>query len=183
MKKWSRKLRAIRGIGAIWSLVGSVLGFSLSAFVSIFWHDVLPTTVVDYVAFTTLQHAVIGFVLGSGFAGVLTILEGRKTLDELTPGRAALWGALTGVGFATALGLFLTSGLGVSITLALWVAMPGVYGAVTAGIAAGTVSLARRAPAELEAGTPVNDSKVLGGAHQFGTIWAQTKRDELGGSG
>ena len=172
MKTWLRKLRGILGIGAIWGLAGSVLGFALGAIVSLFWHDMLPITVVKYVGFMTLQHAVWGFVSGSGFAGVLTIMEGRKTLEELTPVRAALWGALTGVGFATVLGLVFI-GLGNPSPLAPILATICMYGAMTAGIVAGTVSLAKRDPAMLGAGAVLDERKLVGGAHQFGPIWRQ----------
>ena len=39
-----------------------------------------------------------------------------------------------------------------------------VGGAVSAGLGAGTVSLARRAPAEVEAGTVLHESGLLGDA-------------------
>lgn len=38
----------------------------------------------------------VGFVLATGFAIVLTATHGRRTLEELSPRKAALWGGLIG---------------------------------------------------------------------------------------
>ena len=171
MKTWLRKLRGVVSIGAIWGLACSVLGFAIGAIVSMIWPEILPSTVVRYVVDLTLGYGVVGFVLGSGFAGVLATMHGRKTFEELTRGRAALWGALTGVGMVTVTGLInLGLWLGRGFPLAelipafvpSFVVMTCMFGAVTAGLGALTVSLARRGSAELEAGTVLHESKLLG---------------------
>ncbi len=192
MKTWLRKLRGVVSIGAIWGLTLSVLGFAIGAIVSMIWHEILPSTVVKYVVNVALYYGIAGFLFGSGFAGVLTIVDGRKTFEELTPKRAALWGALTGVGVTIVVGVVAT-GLGIPLTG--FVASICMCGAVTAGLGAGTVRLARRASAELETGTELHESKLLGDSgesipHQSGPVGAQTlrssrrmKRDERGGSG
>jgi len=159
MKTWLRKLRGVVSIGAIWGFAFSVLGFAIGAVVSVIWPEILPFTVVKYVANLVLFYGVGGFVFGSGFAVVLTIMDGRKTFEELTLGRAALWGALAGVGSAFAVGLVAT-GLGIPLTG--FVASICSCGAVAAGLGAGTVSLARRTPAELDAGTVPHESLPLG---------------------
>ena len=166
MKTWLRKLRGVVSIGAIWGLACSVLGFAIGAIVSMIWPEILPSTVVRYVVDLTLGYGVVGFVLGSGFAGVLATMHGRKTFEELTLGRGALWGALAGVGMSTVLGLvFIGLGLGRGLPLAdlisIFVVPTCTFGALTAGLGAGTVSLARRAPAELEAGAVRHESKLL----------------------
>jgi hypothetical protein len=182
MKTWLRRLRGMVSIGAIWGLACSVVGFTIGAVVSLIWPEILPFTVVRYVATVALGYGIAGFVLGGGFAGVLAMMHGRKTFEELTRGRAALWGALTGVGVVTItglinLGLWLSSGFPLARLIPLFVptfvAMTCVFGAVTAGLGVLTVSLARRAPAELEAGEVPYESKLLGdsgesGAHQIG---------------
>ncbi len=183
MNTWLRRLRGVVSIGAIWGLACSVLGFAIGVCVSIIWPELLPFTVVRYVAAVTLGYGAVGFVLGGGFAGVLATMHGRKTFEELTRGRAALWGALTGVGAVTVTGL---------VTLVLWLArgfplaefippfvpvfvgMTGTFAAVTAGLGVLTVSLAGRAPAELEAGEVPYESHLIGdsaesGAQQIGS--------------
>ena len=182
MKTWLRRLRGMVSIGAIWGLACSALGFAIGALVSIVWPEILPFTVVRYVVTVTLAYGVLGFVLGGGFAGVLATMHGRKTFEELTRGRAALWGALTGVGVVIVtglinLGLWLGRGFPLAELIPLFVrgfvVMTCTFGAVAAGLGALTVSLARRAPAELEAGKVLYESKPLGdsgksGAHQIG---------------
>lgn len=183
MKTWLRRLRGMVSIGAIWGLTCSVLGFGIGAFVGIIWPEILPFTVVRYVVAVTLGYGVAGFVLGGGFAGVLAAMHGRKTFEELTRGRGALWGALTGVAVATVTGLInvgLWLGRGFPLAelitgfVPVFVGMACTFGAVTAGLGALTVSLARRAPAELEAGDVPYESKLLGnsgerGAHEIGS--------------
>jgi len=95
----------------------------------------------------------LGFVLGSVFAGALTVLEGQRTLDELTPRRAARWGALARVAVSVSVGVYFFASVGQTgldlplsrVVLAL-MAGTGAYGALTAALAAGTVAIARRAP-------------------------------------
>ena len=170
MKTWLRKLRGVASIGATWGLACSVLGIAIGAIVSMIWHDILAFTVIKYVVNLALWYGIGGFVLGSGFAGVLTIMDGRKTFEELTRGRAALWGALTGVGVVTVTGLInlgLWLGRGFPLAELIPPFVPALvvmtcFGAVTAGLGALTVSLARRGSAELEAGTVLHESKLLG---------------------
>lgn len=156
MKTWLRRLRGVASVGATWGLACSVLGVAIGAIVSMIWPDILPFTAVKYVVSVALWYGLGGFVLGSGFAVVLTTVEGRKTFEQLTPGRTALWGALTGVGLAIATGLVVGD-----TPLAVFVASASTIGAVTAGLAAGTLLLARRARLELGAGAVQNESKRL----------------------
>jgi len=158
VKNWLRRLRGVVSIGAIWGCALSVLGLAIAGVVSIIWREILPSTVVKYVVDVALWYGAGGFVLGSGFAVVLMIMDGRKTFEELTPGRAALWGALAGAGLTIVVGL-VSSGLGIPLSGLL--ASICMCGAVAAGLGAGTVSLAKRAPAELESGTVLPDSKLL----------------------
>jgi hypothetical protein len=183
MKTWLRRLRGMVSIGVIWGLSCSVLGLAIGAFVSIIWPEILPFSVAKYVVAVALGYGVAGFVLGGGFAGVLATMHGRKTFEELTRGRGALWGALTGVGAATVanliyLGLWFGSGFPLTELIPAFVpafvVMAGMCGAVTAGLGALTVSLAKRAPAELDAGELLHESELLGdsgesGAHQIGS--------------
>jgi hypothetical protein len=155
MKTWLRKLRGIVGIGAVWGFACSVLGLIVGAALSVVGELLLS------MAISALGFGIAGFVLGSGFAVVLTIMDGRKTFEDLTTGRAALWGALAGVGSMITV-ILVGMGLGTySGALVDFWASISISGAMTAGLAAGTISLARRAPGALESGIVLDESKRL----------------------
>jgi hypothetical protein len=153
VKTWLRRLRAVVSIGAIWGCALALVGLA-TAPVFLIW---LPSYVAPHLLVAAaLQWGVGGFVLGSGFAMVLMMMDGHKTFAELTRWRAALWGALAGVGL-----MLVVSLVGNPIPLAGVLASIGIVGAVAAGLGAGTVSLAKRAPAELEAGAVRQSSGLL----------------------
>lgn len=84
-----RKLRGVIGTGVSWAVawtgVGAILHLLNGGMVS-------PTLSLELIGFSFL-----GFVGGSLFATGFMLTEGRRQLDELTLGRAMLWGALAGV--------------------------------------------------------------------------------------
>jgi len=96
----------------------------------------------------------------------LTMLEGRRTLDELTPGRAALWGALAGASLPAMWFLFfsgpLRSVLSTSELIPLLLGAGGAYGALSACLASATVWIARRAPSQISSGIVPGDMDLLG---------------------
>ncbi len=149
MKRWLRRLRGIAGTGAIWGAAGIALGTVAAPFFSVFGGvSVLQAFQV------VLGGGLVGFLLGSGFATVLTTLEGRRTFHELTSGRAAVCGAMAGAAYPQVVlwVYFLVGGPLPVLTenfVPLLVGASVSYGLLSAGLAAGTLSLARRAPAEL----------------------------------
>ncbi len=162
MKGWIRRLRGIAGIGTLWGLAGAVVGTLGGLAAAVFGGAPLLAAVANF----GLGGGGVGFLLGTTFAGVLTMMERRRTLDELTPGRAAFWGALAGSAFPAMWFLASIGTLGTFIPLdrLLLAAMSGcvAYGTLAAGLAAGTVSLARRAPAELIPGMGSDEHELLG---------------------
>ncbi len=175
MRTWMRKLRGVVCTGAIWGVVSAILGPFFGA-IDIWIHDiVLSTTVVNYLIINSMVTGVVGIVIGSGFATVLIIMEGRKTLDELTPARAAFWGALTGAVLFTGVQM-ISPEQGTVFNLAQFLLSACLPVTLPALLAAGTVSLARRAPAELDAGAEVDKNKPLndpGGSTplRIGPVW------------
>jgi len=144
------------GIGSIWGAAFAGIGAALGA--------LTPTTSFLSTAVGLAGVAGLGgLLLGVGFAGLLSAMEGRRTLAELTSRRAALWGFLAGSALAltgsVVLGIALgvVSGaeavLGLSIPVALQVSalVAGAvsYGMTAAGLASATVSIAKRAPPPL----------------------------------
>ncbi len=155
-----RKLKAALGIGTIWGIAFGAVGTALGGLISTssFLSSALGLGVVAGAA---------GLILGAGFCGLLSVMEGRRTLDDLTAHRAALWGFVVGAAVALAGTIAVASltgvvgiaesllGLPIPIGLQLTAIAAGAasYGAVTAGLAAATVSLAKRSPSELQSGS------------------------------
>ncbi len=166
MKRWLRRLRGIAGTGAIWGAAGIALGAVAAPFLSAYGGVSLLQAFLQI----GLGSGLAGFVLGSGFATVLTTLEGRSTLDELTPRRAAVCGAMAGAAYPlVALPVYLLVGgaippLPAGAWLPLLISASGTYGLLTAGLAAGTLSLARRGLGELGAGPDALE--LLGEPHE-----------------
>ncbi len=152
MKKVFRRLRGIIGAGAIWGTAGAVLG-SIVALVSS-W-----ATGVPFLASLSVWGLGMGFagvVLGAAFGTVLTLAEGRRRLADLTPRRAAAWGATAGAVFPVGWVLFSLGQPWTTIPMAeavlLTLASAAAYGTVGGLLAGTTVWIARRAPGALEAG-------------------------------
>ncbi len=152
-----RKLKATLGIGSIWGIAAGAVGTVLGGLSG------LPT--LSSIMVFGVGAGVAGFILGAGFGGLLSVMEGRRTLDELTANRAALWGFVVGTALAlvgiiavaslTSVVEVAVSGLGlpIGVQLTAIAAAAASYGAVTAGLAAATVSLAKRSPSELQSGS------------------------------
>lgn len=148
-----RRLRGVLGTSLVWGLPGTLVGAIGGLLVSFFGGAPLLGSLF------TGSVAVGGvfFLLGAGSALALTLAEGHRTLDELSPRRAAIWGAVSG-GTLPILALFVTLGPGLvtyladmEVLLAL-LAGVGSYGALGAALAASTVAVAKRAPPELGSG-------------------------------
>ena len=168
------RVRGVLGIAALWGGVGSVVGSMLGVLAGL--------TGVAPLGEAILSGAVgmgsLGAMLGTAFAGVLTLAEKRRTLADLTPGRAAAWGGIAGAAIPVVI-LLVSAGSIVGARLTLSEFLGGLligaatYGGLGASLAAGSVALAKRAgtalpdgdKAELDAGSgepgPMNPS--LGG--------------------
>ena len=138
MKQFLRRLRGVIGTGLTWAL-----GWAGSIFVVAgLWG------IRGGVLFWAVRTAAIaGFIAGSAFGVVLSILERHKKLEDLSLWRIAMWGGLGGIVLA---GLFALLG-GVQY----WpeAAAFTLYGI---GSATGTVALAKRG----------RDSKLIEGADE-----------------
>jgi hypothetical protein len=85
-----------------------------------------------------LFFALLGFLAGVTFSGVLGIVEGRRRFDQMSLPRFAAWGAVGGLLLS---GIFaLAAGLGGEFLV-----LGPVFALSGAGCAAGSLALARRA--------------------------------------
>lgn len=146
MNEWIRKLRGLAGMGltwgALWGGIGAAVGAVLGVLSPELW--AVGNPVFDW----AVGMGLYGLVSGVGFGKLLSFIEGRKTLRELSLPRVALWGVLGSAAVPLlfgAIGMFPASTTVVDVLEA--VLLTSVLGGT---FAPGAVALARRA--ELAAG-------------------------------
>ncbi len=127
-RKWLKRIRGAIGMGLTWALAWFGAGLMLLLVVGVGAADVpFP-----------LFFALLGFLAGVTFSGVLVIVEGRRRCDQMSLPRFAGWGAVGGLLLS---GIFAwAAGLGGEFLV-----LGPVFALAGAGSAAGTLALARRA--------------------------------------
>jgi hypothetical protein len=112
--------------------LGLAFGLGLSVTYGFPMGAILPTIV---------NWGVAGFLTGAGFATILTTMERKRLLEELSVPRMGLWGAVGG--FAVSVLVFL--GIGVLPLIGLpWVLLEGAKAGVLGALSAmGTTVLAK----------------------------------------
>lgn len=146
MRQWIRRLRGAIGMGVTWAIGWAVVGLAIG--VTSRLTPFLPwERFFDVFDAPLPALAVPGFVGGTIFSLVLGVAARHRRFDELSLSRFAGWGALGGLllGFVPSLlmSVGLASGFGNTWALALTIAPPLMV--LSAGSAAGTLALARRA--------------------------------------
>ena len=137
MSKWLRRIRGALGMGLAWAMAWFTAGMVLLLIVGPDAADVpFP-----------LGFGLLGFLAGATFSGVLGIVGGRRTFDQMSLPRLAGWGAGGGLLFAVI--FVLAAGLGGSVLLVLG----PVFALSSAASAAGSLALARKA----------EDQELIGG--------------------
>lgn len=151
MKKWLRRIRGAIGMGLTWAMAWFVAGIILLLVVGFGAADV---------AFPLL-FALLGFLAGVTFSGVLAIVERRRRFDQMSLPRFAAWG---GVGGFLLSGIFAwAAGLGGEFLV-----LGPVLALAGAGSAAGSLALARMAEDRelLDASADVDEAGLTGGETQ-----------------
>lgn len=131
MKKWLSGVRGTVLMILTWT-VGWGLGFG--GLIELF---VDPSGAIEDVWPTAL--AIPGFIGGAVFSALLRIAERRRSFDEVSFARFALWGVATGLALA---GLAVATGVGSSRPLAV-AAMVGITIALGAVAAIGSAVFVR----------------------------------------
>jgi len=129
MKRLLRKIRGIVGTGLTWAGAWIGLGAVLGVVAG------FPLTSVFRLA---LSNSIGGFIAGASFALILSVAERKRTLDDLSLRRVALWGAVGGVVVTSIPLLFGTP-------LAFLLGPLLINGGIGASLASGSVVMARRA--------------------------------------
>ena len=156
MKKLLKRIRGAVGLGLTWAAAWFGAGvILLSAALVIELVVGTPAVGRGLVAVFagSVLIAVAGFIGGVIFSGVLGIAEGRHRFDEMSLPRFAAWGAVGGLLLS---GLLLSSSWPLAF---VDVVIAGVVTLLSAGSAAGSLALARRADDQelLESGEDVAD--------------------------
>jgi hypothetical protein len=128
MRKWLRRIRGAIGMGLTWAAAWFGAGLILLLTVGVGAADVpFP-----------LFFALLGFLAGVTFSGVLGIVEGRRRFDQMSLPRFAAWGAIGGLLLS---GIFAwAAGLGGEFLV-----LGPLFALSGAGCAAGSLALARKA--------------------------------------
>jgi len=129
MRNWLRRIRGAIGMGLTWAVAWFGAGMVLLLIVGPEAADVpFP-----------LGFGMFGFIAGATFSGVLGLIDGRRTFDQMSLPRFAGWGAAGGLLLSA---IFVTvAGLGGNVLLVL----APVFAISSAASAAGTLALARKA--------------------------------------
>src|SRR4029450_5601058 len=128
MTKLLRRIRGALGLGVNWGVLWAAIGALTVALISVFRPGDID--VGEGPAKAAAIFALVGFLSGLGFAGLLSGAERRRTLGDLSLGRVVLWGFLGAAAIPFLLG---TDG-------SMW----PITGALGALFAAGSVASARR---------------------------------------
>ena len=146
MKKWLKRIRGAVGLGLTWA--AAWFGFGAVIGLVFFGGGVNAELFANALLF-----AVMGFIGGTTFSGVLGLTEGRRRFDELSLSRFAALGAVGGT-FVSILMLAGGGAFGPPTFLIV-----GVAALLGAGSAAGSLALGRRADDRelLEHGADVAD--------------------------
>jgi hypothetical protein len=128
MRKWLRRIRGAIGMGLTWAVAWFGAGLILLLVVGVGAADVpFP-----------LFFALLGFLAGVTFSGVLGIVEGRGRFDQMSLPRFAAWGAISGLLLSGIVAW--AAGLGGEFLV-----LGPVFALSGAGCAAGSLALARMA--------------------------------------
>jgi hypothetical protein len=87
-----RKLRGILGTGISWAIGWSILGTAVHWSLAVLGLVGNPNMMVE-----PFMYGLMGFYGGCVFGGVLSLMEGRRSLADLHLGKIAVWGALAGL--------------------------------------------------------------------------------------
>ncbi len=143
-------IRGVTGIGGIWAGAWAGMGLVLGSIVSLVYEIPMVALLPGL-----LGWALSGFLTGAGFATLLTTMERKRTLEELSLLRVGAWGAIGGV-VVHLLVLWVAGvlpylwGAGAFSAIMLpWLLIEGVKAALLGSVSAvGTTWLAKRADRE-----------------------------------
>ena len=145
MKKWLRRIRAAVGIGLTWAAAWFGAGMALLLVVGFGAADVpFP-----------LFFGFLGFLAGATFSGILGIVARRRRFDQMSLASFATWGAVGGALLAGVVNFAAGPGGDLLVVIPVF-ALAGAVSAV------GTLALARRGQARIDARTDATETGRIG---------------------
>jgi len=154
VKGFLRRLRGIFGTAIIWAFGWSGVSALLGLLIGL--PNGIPLRLIGPIA---LSGSFLGFIAGGSFAVLLSVLERRRTLDQLSLWRVALWGGIGGMALLfLAAPRLVAAGIPLGQVLTSYLLPLAVNGLLGAGFAAGSVALARREDTRLIEG---DDSALM----------------------
>ena len=141
MKQFLRRLRGVIKTGLTWAVgwAGLYGAFLLAAWA----FGAEAQWELGPVLRLLFNVGTYGFLAGSTFGVVLSVLERHKSLEEITLRRIALWGGLGGLAVVTMLSVLYGTLVFTYLTPVILYTLLGI------GSATGTVALARRGESKL----------------------------------
>lgn len=172
MRHWLEKIRGAVGIGlawaGLWCGVGALAVVLPGAMTAPY--RIPLEWLVGFAAQFAAQFAVLGFVGGATFSLFVGATEGRRSFDQLSVPRFAVWGAFGGLvmwAVRAPIGesvMKLLGSLGMPGPVGVYGISGGLIVLLAAGSAAGTLALAQRVdgPQALEADDGMADVALTG---------------------
>lgn len=137
-------MRGVFSLGVIWGGATAVCGVAAGAIAGLFGGGALFIASLSGVVL-----GAVGMMLGTAFGALLTLGQGHRTLEEITPRRSATVGFLAGGGLAfvgNSVLVLSAGGLPAEMVIPALVLSSSIYGVLTAGLAYGTIAVAKKAP-------------------------------------
>lgn len=153
MKALFRKLRGLLGLG----IVGGVAGGLFGAFWGLLEILVLSPDLRPQFLFYMAGWGVVGAMATTGFGLLLTTTSGRRRLEDVSPWRARLLGAVAGAAGPAVLHFLVPS---VFLPGAIGLLVAAVGSVVGAGLASAMIAVAKTAPDAPEL-VPDRDNPLL----------------------
>ncbi len=156
MNRLVRRLRGLLGVGVTWGTLWSVIGAGIGLVVGVISPEVWENTnpIIEW----AVGMGLYGFVSGIGFGSLLSLREGRKTILDISPRRAAIWGVAGAAAVPLLFGALGTFDAGTTAVEVLGAIL--VTGVLGGTFAPASIAVARRA--EFRA---AEDSKRLSSEH------------------
>jgi hypothetical protein len=128
MQKWVRNIRGSVGIGFAWGAAWAAAGMVLTV-ITRFQSD----------APFPLVFGILGFFAGVTFSALLALTQGRRSLDQMSIPRFAVWGSIGGLLLSGIFGKAASLGLGDMLAIA------PTFALASAACASASLAIARRA--------------------------------------